>query len=64
MDAKRLNKLLDQQGFERRFTGSGHIAIYKDGRLVSSMANTPRGGRRSDRNALAYLRKAGLRVPR
>lgn len=64
MDHKKLMRLLREQGFTCRTTGSGHVAIYKDNQWVTTMGSTPNGGKRSGKNALAWLRKAGLEVPR
>lgn len=65
MDTKALLKLIDNHPrLERRSTGSGHHGIYRDNRLIAVLAKSPRGGRRSTKNAAAQLRRIGVEVPR
>ena len=61
-DMKALVSALEDQGFVLKSTKKGHLMVYLDGRLVTTMAGNP-GDSRSGLNALAYLKKAGFRWP-
>ena len=61
-DMRTLISALEDQGFVLKSTRRGHLMVYLDGRLVTTMAGNP-GDVRSIRNAVAYLRKAGFMWP-
>ncbi|RBQ21588.1 hypothetical protein DP939_02435 [Spongiactinospora rosea] len=55
-------KALRRQGFEVTMGRSGHWKVYKDSRLIGTLAATP-GDDRGLRNAIAVLRRAGFIWP-
>lgn len=57
-DYRQLMKRLVEQGFEIRRTSKNYPMVWKDGRFVTKMAQTPGDGR-SYKNALASLKRAG-----
>lgn len=59
-DVRDLLKDLKRQGFEVRINRKGYPKIYKDGRYITRLAQTP-GDRRSLKNGMAYLKKAGYK---
>lgn len=65
MDQKDLIRLIDEAGWGRDLTGSGHYAVRnRQGRLVATISKSPHKGSRSLKNTVSTLRKAGLRIPR
>lgn len=61
-DMKKIAKALEAQGFTIEATRKGHLAVRLDGRLIATFSGTP-GDRRSTKNALAYLKRAGFTWP-
>jgi molybdenum cofactor biosynthesis enzyme MoaA len=55
-DLRKIAKALKAQGFDVEITGKGHIIVTRDGDLIAS-------DRRSIRNSLAPLKRAGFRWP-
>jgi hypothetical protein len=59
-DVKQLVRSIEHiEGVEVRNTGSGHLAIYRQGQFLVTLASTP-GDRRWRENAMATLRQAGI----
>lgn len=61
-DLKKILKAAQAAGFETRTTKKGHIIVSKDGQRITTFAGTS-SDRRSIRNGIAALRRAGLEWP-
>lgn len=60
-EAKRLIRQAVRQGWRARRTGGGHIALYApDGETMVTIAGTPAARKRSMKNALAMMKRAGF----
>lgn len=56
----KLIKTIKSEGFNVRVTSKNHIQVSKSGKIITVFPSTP-GDRRSDRNSLAPLRRAGFK---
>ncbi len=61
-DTRKLIRELERQGFAWKRSGKGYPLVYRDGRFVTKLAQTP-SDRRGWKNALSALRRAGFRWP-
>lgn len=62
-DLRKIVKALEAQGFEVKTTKRGNIAVYAaDGTFVTTFAGKA-GDRRSTRNGLATMKRAGFQWP-
>lgn len=61
-DLKKVIKALESQGFEVVPTKKGHLAVFLDGRYVTTFAGTSSDWR-GVKNAIAAARRAGFRWP-
>lgn len=61
-DMKKVVRALEAQGFTVIVTKRQHLAVYKDGRLVTTFSGTPSDWR-AMKNALAAAKRAGFRWP-
>lgn len=61
-DLKKVIRALESQGFEVTRTKKGHLAVFLDGRYVTTFAGTGSDWR-GIKNAIAALRRAGFRWP-
>jgi hypothetical protein len=61
-DLRKIAKALKAQGFDVEITGKGHIIVTRDGDLIATFSGTA-SDRRSIRNSLAPLKRAGFRWP-
>ena len=58
-ELRKLSRELMSQGFTVRQTAKGHLAVYLEGLTVAVFAGTA-SDRRSHKNGLARLRRAGF----
>ncbi|OAZ40962.1 hypothetical protein A9Z40_03200 [Microbacterium arborescens] len=58
-ELKKIRKALEAQGFETTVLRSGHLAVRKDGRRVTTFSGSPSDGR-SWKNSLADAKRAGF----
>jgi predicted RNA binding protein YcfA (HicA-like mRNA interferase family) len=61
-EVRQIVKALEDQGFDVVPTKRGHLRVYKDGVLLSTLSGTP-GDRRALLNGLAPLKRAGFQWP-
>ncbi|MBE6483687.1 MAG: type II toxin-antitoxin system HicA family toxin [Actinomycetaceae bacterium] len=59
-EVRKLVKELEAAGFTTERTSRGHVKVYRDGTLITTLPGTPSSSR-SLKNAMAYLRRAGFR---
>lgn len=62
-DTKKVLKEAQRQGFEIRFTSSGHPMAYLNGEFVAKGAGTGSDSRHGVRNLIGDLRRAGFKWP-
>lgn len=61
-DTRKIIREAERQGFEVRTSGKGYPLIYRDGEFIAKAAQTT-SDRRSTRNLIATLRRAGFIWP-
>jgi hypothetical protein len=61
-EMRKIIRALEDQGFEITITRRGHVVVTRDGKMIATLAGTA-SDRRSLRNGLAYLKRAGFRWP-
>lgn len=61
-EMRQLVKKVRELGYEVVHNNGGHFRVMKDGKVLATLASTPKGGR-GITHAKADLRRAGVAIP-